>query len=52
MRENVLNLTAVLADGTIVKTGSRARKVSSCYYSNFKALPLLSVVIRVLYAMT
>ena len=25
MRENVLNLTAVLSDGTIVKTGSRAR---------------------------
>lgn len=25
MRENVLNVTAVLSDGTIVKTGSRAR---------------------------
>lgn len=31
MRENVLNLTAVLSDGTIVKTGSRARKCSAGY---------------------
>ena len=31
MRENVLNLTAVLSDGTIVKTGSRARKSSAGY---------------------
>lgn len=31
MRENVLNVTAVLADGTIVKTGSRARKCSAGY---------------------
>ena len=29
MRENVLNLTAVLSDGTIIKTGSRARKSSA-----------------------
>ena len=29
MRENVLNLTAVLPDGTIIKTGSRARKSSA-----------------------
>jgi D-lactate dehydrogenase (cytochrome) len=29
MRENVLNVTAVLADGTIIKTGSRARKSSA-----------------------
>jgi hypothetical protein len=26
MRENVLNVTAVLPDGTVIKTGSRARK--------------------------
>lgn len=31
MRENVITLTAVLADGTIVKTGSRARKSSAGY---------------------
>ncbi len=31
MRENVLNVTAVLADGTVVKTGSRARKCSAGY---------------------
>ena len=31
MRENVLNITAVLADGTIVNTGSRARKSSAGY---------------------
>jgi D-lactate dehydrogenase (cytochrome) len=31
MRENVLNVTAVLADGTIIKTGSRARKSSAGY---------------------
>ena len=29
MRENVLSLTAVLSDGTIVRTGSRARKSSA-----------------------
>lgn len=31
MRENVLNVTAVLADGTILKTGTRARKSSAGY---------------------
>ncbi|KUZ73394.1 2-hydroxy-acid oxidase [Burkholderia ubonensis] len=31
MRENVLGLTAVLADGRVVKTGSRARKSSAGY---------------------
>ncbi|MFN3856835.1 MAG: FAD-binding oxidoreductase [Caulobacter sp.] len=31
MRENVLNLTAVLADGSIVRTGRRARKSSAGY---------------------
>ena len=31
MRENVLSLTAVLPDGTIIKTGSRARKSSAGY---------------------
>ena len=32
MRENVLNLTAVLSDGSIIKTGSRARKSSAGMY--------------------
>src|SRR5260370_39429504 len=31
MRENVLGLTAVLADGSIVTTGGRARKSSAGY---------------------
>ena len=31
MRENVLNLTVVMADGTIVKTAKRARKSSAGY---------------------
>ncbi|MEL6374754.1 MAG: FAD-linked oxidase C-terminal domain-containing protein [Pseudomonadota bacterium] len=31
MRDNVLNLTAVMADGSIVKTGQRARKSSAGY---------------------
>jgi hypothetical protein len=31
MRENVLNLTAVLADGSIIHTGSRARKSAAGY---------------------
>ena len=29
MRENVLNLTVVLPDGKIIKTGARARKSSA-----------------------
>ncbi len=31
MRDNVLNLTAVMADGSVLKTGQRARKSSSGY---------------------
>ena len=31
MRENVLNLTAVMADGSLIRTGSRARKSSAGY---------------------
>lgn len=31
MRENVLNLTAVMPDGSVVKTGGRARKSSAGY---------------------
>ena len=31
MRENVLNVTAVMSDGSIIKTGSRARKSSAGY---------------------
>ncbi|HHZ08297.1 MAG TPA: FAD-binding protein [Rhizobiales bacterium] len=31
MRENVIGVTAVMADGTLVKTGGRARKSSSGY---------------------
>lgn len=31
MRENVLNVTAVMADGSVVKTGGRARKSSAGY---------------------
>ncbi len=31
MRENVLNLTAVMANGEIIRTGSRARKSSAGY---------------------
>lgn len=43
MRENVLSLTAVLPDGTIVRTGSRARKSSAGQYKYAKCmLELLS----------
>jgi D-lactate dehydrogenase (cytochrome) len=31
MRDNVINLTAVMPDGKVVKTGSRARKTSAGY---------------------
>lgn len=31
MRENVLNVTAVMADGSVVKTGGRSRKSSAGY---------------------
>ena len=31
MRENVLNVTAVMADGAVIKTGQRARKSSAGY---------------------
>lgn len=31
MRDNVLNITAVLPDGSVIKTGSRARKSSAGY---------------------
>ena len=31
MRENVVNITAVMADGSIIRTGSRARKSSAGY---------------------
>jgi D-lactate dehydrogenase (cytochrome) len=31
MRDNVVNLTAVMADGTVIRTASRARKSSSGY---------------------
>ena len=31
MRDNVLSLTAVMADGSLLKTGNRARKSSSGY---------------------
>ncbi len=31
MRENVLNVTAVMADGSVIKTGQRARKSSAGY---------------------
>jgi D-lactate dehydrogenase (cytochrome) len=31
MRENVLGLTAVMADGRIIKTGTRARKSAAGY---------------------
>ena len=31
MRENVLNVTAVMADGSVVKTGQRARKSAAGY---------------------
>jgi FAD/FMN-containing dehydrogenase len=42
MRQNVLNLTVVLADGTILKTAQRARKSSAGYnltYNNINAHP-------------
>jgi FAD/FMN-containing dehydrogenases len=31
MRENIINLTAVMADGRVIKTGQRARKSSAGY---------------------